>query len=130
MLLIHNKIKARLSKSLVTDLERIYRLSSISHKVCGLQFVSASEMRSLNSTFRQKRKTTEVISFEYDDPEMAGEVFIGIWNVNRFCRLQGQKIDSLRIQNRIKNRFIHSLCHLMGYSHDTDNDHLKVNYND
>ncbi|HZQ67481.1 MAG TPA: rRNA maturation RNase YbeY [Terriglobales bacterium] len=76
------------------------------------------ELRSLNSRFRNKDKSTDVLSFPVPAelrPKFAGELAISVDIAARNARELGHSAA-----NEIKILTLHGLLHLAGYDHEQD----------
>ena len=82
-------------------------------------FVSQSTIKKLNSTYRRKNQTTDVLSFSYqhNQNDLDGEIIIcyAILKKNAKTYKQTLKQELIKI-------LIHSLLHLTGYTHTQDKD--------
>lgn len=93
-----------------------------------LAFISDEEMRILNHTYRQRDTTTDVLSFHYfEDPlppdttEVFGEVVFSL------TRIHDQALEHGHSEMReLEILIIHSLLHLIGYDHETDEDYQEM----
>jgi len=75
-----------------------------------LVFVGSRRMRTLNRTYRNKDKTTDILSFSLT--KNSGEIFICLDKVrNQIKKLGGT------LNNRVAFLFIHGLHHLKGLDH-------------
>lgn len=104
--------------------ESFIKNQNINHPVeISISLVGSDEIKSLNNEYRNKDKTTDVLSFPIDD-YMLGDVIINI--------------DKIKAQSRLyKTGFIrefsylltHSLLHLVGYDHmnDWDKKIMRIN---
>ncbi len=116
------------NSSLKTKIEGI-KLDSIYKKFCeefnienkniNLYFTDDSEIRKLNKQYRGLDKPTDVLSFplkdEYD--ELLGQIVISY----ETARKQSQNLNK-----EIIHLFIHSLLHLIGYTHNTEKEYNKM----
>ncbi|MCR4280350.1 MAG: rRNA maturation RNase YbeY [Candidatus Komeilibacteria bacterium] len=71
-------------------------------------------LRRLNKTYRQKDKSTDVLSFLYDQPPV-GEIYLSLAQ----ARVQAKKYE-LSLVSEVSKLVIHGLVHLAGYDHETD----------
>ncbi len=83
-----------------------------------VRFVSDHEMRRLNSAYRQRRVTTDVLSFP-DDGEMAGghlgDVVIAVPTARRQAMARGHGVE-----RELRVLMLHGLLHCLGHDHETD----------
>ena len=82
-------------------------------------FCSDALMRQLNSEFREKDQTTDVLSFLWDENDslfeagsVLGEIYISIPQVER----QAPRFETT-VAQEIERVLIHGLLHLCGYDH-------------
>ena len=69
-------------------------------------------VRQLNKNFRNKDKTTDVLSFPWNEEDFLGEIYISEQQVRR----QAPRFDN-SFENELKRMLIHGLLHLCGYDH-------------
>lgn len=90
-----------------------------------LIFTTDGHIRRLNSRFRKKDKSTDVLSFTIDDPEEPdatfGEIYISVMTARRQADRYGHSLthEYLRL-------FCHGLLHLFGYDHMKEADARKM----
>ena len=77
-----------------------------------IAFVDDAAMRSLNRKFRNKNKTTDVLTFPGDD---ACEIVISIDQARRQARSEKHSIATE----------LHGILHGLGYDHETDNGQMN-----
>jgi len=75
-------------------------------------FTGDSSIRELNRQFRKKDKTTDVLSFEWHDEELLGEIYISMPQVKR----QAPRYDNT-FYRELKRVLIHGVLHLCGFDH-------------
>lgn len=86
-----------------------------------IAFVSDRKMRRLNSLYRGKTTTTDVLSFpsepdEFDDNEnYLGDIVVSLEQAEK----QAAEND-LEFETEIKQLILHGILHLCGYDHETD----------
>ena len=90
-------------------------------KCFAVAFVSDGRMKQLNSFFRGKDLTTDVLSFphksdEFDsDASNLGDIVISAEQ----AALQAEE-NGLSLENEVKQLILHGLLHLCGYDHEND----------
>ena len=80
-----------------------------------LAFVPPERSHSLNKEFRQKDKSTDVLSFDSADPDCIGELIL----CPDVIEEQAKK-NQWEAQLEYSYMIIHGLLHLLGYDHETD----------
>jgi probable rRNA maturation factor len=113
-MLIMKEIPIRVPKEKLTQLvKQTYkteRKKPVAERV-QLIFVSDKTMKRLNTTYRGKAKTTDVLSFPLND-SVFGEVYISVPVAMRQAKEYG-----VTVSNEIIRLFCHGLLHLYGYDH-------------
>ncbi|MDR0306577.1 MAG: rRNA maturation RNase YbeY [Chitinispirillales bacterium] len=69
-------------------------------------------IRKLNRQYRGKDKPTDVLSFEFSDQDLLGEIYISLQRAKTQARSYGLTYDE-----ELKRLLVHGLLHLMGYDH-------------
>ena len=104
-------------ESLFSVVEEKYRLDSNVEVV----FIEDAHMQFLNSKFRQKDGTTDVLSFDLGLPSgltegvVNKEIYISVEQASR----QAADLD-LSLNEELRRLFLHGLLHLYGWEHETE----------
>lgn len=97
-----------------------------------IAFVSDRRMKELNSFFRGKATTTDVLSFPHEPdefehltPEDKTLTFLGdiVISVEQAARQATE--NKLTLEREIKQLSLHGLLHLCGYDHETDSGEMN-----
>jgi probable rRNA maturation factor len=102
-------------KPLIDLANRIYAAEKIS-RYMHVNVILCSDyiIKKLNTDFRDKARPTDVLSFNYDDEDFIGEIYISLQRAavqsKRYGNTFGEEIEQL---------FIHGMFHLLGYDHET-----------
>ena len=89
-------------------------------------FISDRRMKELNSFFRGRNTTTDVLSFPHEpdafdtDKNNLGDIVISAEQAARQAADNG-----LALEVEIKQLILHGLLHLCGYDHETDNGEMN-----
>jgi probable rRNA maturation factor len=83
-----------------------------------ITFIDDAEMKEINKKYANKDRTTDVLSFHFDIPEMLGDIYISIPQAQR------QKVDSLL--SELKLLTVHGILHLAGYNDTTEKQKKKM----
>ena len=93
-----------------------------------IAFVSDRAMRVLNSRFRGRRTTTDVLSFpaeqaawEQAEGKTLGDVVISVERAERQAREHGLEFDA-----EVAQLILHGLLHLCGYDHERDGGEMNA----
>lgn len=90
-----------------------------------VSFISDEEMKALNTKYRQKRKTTDVLSFP--EPEVPGgrrswgDIFISTAYVKGEAERRG-----ISLVEEVLRVLVHGVLHLVGYDHVTDEEETEM----
>jgi probable rRNA maturation factor len=83
-----------------------------------LELVSDAVMKRINSEYRGKDKTTDVLSFGYLSELHAGLLLGEILVSPAVARLQAKE-NGCSVQEEIARLSLHGLLHVLGYDHET-----------
>ena len=121
-------------------------IKELNGKHFDVAFVSDRRMKELNSFFRGKNSTTDVLSFPHepdefvqsasfsssDDEEIRTEArtldkdFLGDIVISAEQAARQADENGLTLENEIKQLILHGLLHLCGYDHETDNGEMNA----
>ena len=93
---------------------------NLSDCVINLRLLNDKEMRKLNMQFRQKDKTTNVLSFPNDDISVKqtkniGDIAISVEYVKAEAKKEGKTFD-----DHIVHMLAHGVYHILGYDHENN----------
>lgn len=91
-----------------------------------IALVGDREMRPLNRKYRNKKKTTDVLSFFVEDQPMfgakiLGDVVISVEQARRQAKARGKTLKS-----EMATLLIHGILHLLGYDHEKSPRQAKI----
>ena len=78
-------------------------------------------MRTLNSKYLKKDKSTNVLTFSYDDDVFYGDIILCPEIINREAKIYGFSPNF-----RWAHMIVHSMLHLQGYNHVTKRERLSM----
>ena len=113
---IEKPLNNKLNKIVSTILEQ----EKMSDCVINLRLLNDKEMKKLNKQFRQKDKTTNVLSFPNDDISVKqtkniGDIAISIEYVKAEAKKEGKTFD-----DHIIHMLAHGVYHILGYDHENN----------
>ena len=113
---IEKPLDNKLNKIVSTILDQ----EKMSDCVINLRLLNDKEMRKLNMQFRQKDKTTNVLSFPNDDISVTqtkniGDIAISIEYVKAEAKKEGKTFD-----DHIIHMLAHGVYHILGYDHENN----------
>lgn len=114
---ITNHVGARIPRTRMhTVAARVLSLLKTRAQV-DIHIVSKSEIKKLNTIYRNKNKVTDVLSFPYEEEDYLGEVII-CYDV---AKSDAHDLG-ITIREELEVLLVHGLVHLHGYDHETDTD--------
>ena len=118
---IEKPLNNKLNKIVSTILEQ----EKMSDCVINLRLLNDKEMKKLNMQFRQKDKTTNVLSFPNDDISVKqtkniGDIAISVEYVKAEAKKEGKTFD-----DHIIHMLAHGVYHILGYDHE-NNDNAVI----
>ena len=100
--------------------------------ICSLLLSGTKEIKKLNKKFRNKDKSTDVLSFPFYNKnqlqnkiKMEKEIYLGDIIIN-LSKIRYKK-DKSKFKKELNNLWIHGLVHLFGYLHKKDKDFNTMN---
>ncbi|MBD3316747.1 MAG: rRNA maturation RNase YbeY [Chitinivibrionales bacterium] len=72
------------------------------------------KIRKLNREYRGIDRVTDVLTFEFHDPDLLGEIYISLQRAAVQARKYG-----FSYAEEVERLFVHGFFHLLGYKHDT-----------
>ena len=132
---LQRKVKLDLApiRAFVANLTR--SVDEVEIKTFSVAFVSDNRMKQLNSMFRGKDATTDVLSFPREPDEFTSNlptadgqlptVFLGDIVISAEQAQKQAAENDLSLENEIKQLILHGLLHLCGYDHETDNGEMN-----
>jgi len=101
----------------------------------GIWFTTNHTIRKYNKTYRKKDKSTDILSFPFHisiDPEKkiipktADEQNLGDIIISLEYAQTAAKKAGISLEQQLKILLVHGICHLIGYTHETDTDYEKM----
>ncbi len=84
-------------------------------------FTSDNEIKKLNNKFRKHNTSTDVLSFNFNDEDLLGEIYISIDTTRK------QAIEhKVKFYDEVWRLMVHGIFHLLGYTHGQKKDMLKM----
>jgi probable rRNA maturation factor len=83
-----------------------------------ITFVDDAKMKKMNKKYANKDRTTDVLAFHFDIPEIMGDIYISIPQAHR------QKVGSLL--SELKLLTVHGILHLAGYNDTNEKQKKKM----
>jgi len=113
---IEKPLNNKLNKIVSTILDE----EKMSDCVINLRLLNDKEMKKLNMQFRQKDKTTNVLSFPNDDISVKqtkniGDIAISVEYVKAEAKKEGKTFD-----DHIIHMLAHGVYHILGYDHENN----------
>jgi probable rRNA maturation factor len=110
----------------------VYRLTITAQKIYSGEHVARSKavhvvfcsdhvIKKLNTQFRNKPKATDVLSFNYDEEDFIGEIYISLQR----AAIQARRYNST-YDDEIERLFVHGMMHLLGFDHEKESDRTTM----
>ena len=109
--------------SLNVDINLLQNISnSLNDKDIELIITDADEMQEINKTHRNIDKSTDVLSFPYEDMPMSplGSIVISALHVETLAKELGHTNN-----DELALLFTHGLLHLLGFDHEVDDGEMR-----
>ena len=102
------------------------KIDETERKTFTVAFVSDRKMRELNFQYREKDKTTDVLSFPFEADEFeAVENNLGDIIISAEQAARQAAENNLALEQEIKQLILHGILHLCGYDHETDSGEMN-----
>lgn len=100
-------------------IDKCLEMEKVKNAILTIIFIDDEKMHELNKTYRGIDRTTDVLSFAYEDNltydydfRMLGEIFVSI------PKMKGQAIEYGHSETReLSFLVVHGILHLLGYDH-------------
>ena len=110
-------------------LDEIYACISLpfdsSKTLISISFSGDKKVMELNNCFRKKKSATNVLSFpsnyKFNNILFLGDIIFSIETI-----LKEAKKNNISVENHLIHLFIHSVLHLLGYDHQTEEQAEKM----
>jgi len=102
--------------------------STLSSKEVELIITDDKTMRALNSEYRGKETSTDVLSFPMDTPFTEQSIFgmpLGSIVISETYVKEKAKALGHTVQDELSLLFIHGMLHLLGFDHETDSGEMR-----
>lgn len=111
-------------------IKKTLEMENVDKAIFSVIFIDDEKMRELNKTYRGIDKTTDVLSFAYEDNEVynyefrhLGEIFVSIPKMKEQALEYGH--SNIR---EISFLVVHGLLHLLGYDHTKGKEEEKIQF--
>ena len=125
---INNQRKVAIDTSvLFRFIAELKSAAGIEDRSFSVAFISDRRMKELNTFFRGKASTTDVLSFPHEpdtfDPDKSnlGDIVISAEQAEKQAAENG-----LTFEGEIKQLILHGALHLCGYDHETDDGEMNA----
>ena len=128
------KIKAS-NKQIKEYTQKILDLLNYTNFDIGIWLTTNQTIKKYNKKYRKKNKPTDILSFPFHTTLQAGEKIKPKFDYEKnlgdiIISLEYAKKDALKLnislQKHLKILLVHGICHLLGYTHDEDEDYAVM----
>jgi len=128
MVEINSQISGINTKYFQKIAEKLMRKEKISGKMLSITFTTSGFIKELNHKYRKKNRSTDVITFYFDDDEQVfGDIYISVDDARGNLELRNHSLKS-----ELTFLLVHGFVHLLGYDHQNDDQqqHMKNKENE
>ncbi len=117
MIELDNRTSLEVDEQLLNSISGMF-----SKKDIELIITTEDEIKDINKKYRNIDKSTDVLSFPYEDMPMSplGSIIISSGHVQSKAKELGHSTD-----DELTLLFIHGLLHLLGFDHEVDNGEMR-----
>ncbi|WP_321778311.1 rRNA maturation RNase YbeY [Sulfurimonas sp.] len=117
MIDIDNRTSLKIDESLLNTIA-----TKLTDKDIELLIVDEEEMKNINKLHRNIEKSTDVLSFPYEEMPMSplGSIVISSFHIETLANKLGHTNN-----DELNLLFIHGILHLLAYDHEVDNGEMK-----
>jgi len=119
------KIELDIPKFEAFSLELVAHVEEAAASQFVVAFVSDRKMTELNTAYRGKKSTTDVLSFPAEDESFEEAGSLGDIVISAEQAARQAKSNRLSLEREIKQLMLHGLLHLCGYDHETDDGEMN-----
>jgi rRNA maturation RNase YbeY len=102
--------------NLIIKKERLNPKQTINIVFCSNEYI-----RKINKRFLKKDRFTDVIAFEFNEPDLLGEAYISLERASEQAGTFGMKYSE-----EVIRLFVHAVIHILGYEHGTKREREKM----
>ena len=114
-LITYRRLPATLKRSRLEKFARVLRDDVARGRVFHCLITGDTELKSLNSTFRGKDATTDVLSFPSGEKDPVGDIAVSLGRARAQAKERGHSIEE-----EVCILMLHGVLHLLGMDHETD----------
>jgi probable rRNA maturation factor len=109
-------------KAIISAAKLIYKREKLPvQKKTHVILCSNRKIKRLNAMFLHRNRATDVMSFNYDENDLLGEIYISLQR----AKTQAKEYK-VTYNNEVLRLFVHGMFHLLGYDHETEKDRKKM----
>jgi len=102
--------------------QKLLRKERLQSRILSITFTTEGFMKELNRKYRKKNRSTDVLSFHFDDdPQVLGDIYISVEDA-----VKNQEIRHHSLRNELTFLLIHGFVHLLGYDHQNEREQFKM----
>ena len=113
---------------LLNKKNKLYRKKTL---ICTLLLSGTKEIKKLNKKFRNKNKSTDVLSFPFyekkkltNEIRRENEIYLGDIIINLSKIKNKDNLDKFKVE--LNKLWVHGLVHLFGHKHKSDKDFFEM----
>ncbi|MDH5720184.1 MAG: rRNA maturation RNase YbeY [Spirochaetia bacterium] len=88
-------------------------------------FIDDKQMTDLNYRYRKKKSPTDILTFNYDEPEMPAEISESELYISLDTAFKQAKRNNIPFENEVTILTVHGILHSFGYDHEKSSEDEK-----
>ncbi|MFA4967206.1 MAG: rRNA maturation RNase YbeY [Candidatus Margulisiibacteriota bacterium] len=100
-----------IKKGIIKEVSRVLKQNKGKGNL-SINLINDRRMRMLNKKYREKDKTTDVLSFEINESGMLGEIYISLPTARKQA-----KMYNVTLKDELERLAVHGTLHILGYTH-------------
>lgn len=124
---------SELEELVIEKISQVLDFAELGDKKINIYFCSSETIAELNSQYRDKKKPTDILSWAYDEVDVADDFpmaeeedeLSSLWGdlalCIDICKIQADKYG-WALEVELQRLLIHGIAHLMGYDHEVEDE--------
>jgi len=106
--------------------KKILKKEKLNNKFLSITFIDDKYMKELNKTYRNKDKTTDILTFSFEEDDVLGDIYISLEQAKKNIGLNNLGVRKHSVHQEVTFLIVHGICHLLGYTHNKDKDQSEM----
>lgn len=122
------ELPEELESNISRNLKKLMQKIGKENQLLSVHFCSIDTIRELNQSYRNKNKSTDILSWSYDDndhPAQEHETWGELVLCLDVCKKQAEK-NELNLETELSRLLVHGIAHLLGYNHEESEEEEEI----